>query len=90
MTTSRAGWVRKAMAHSTSAELCTSMSGSTTTTILGRRLHAMAASTALRASPAKRGRIAMTRRNATPPDDGIATFETVGNCWRIMAANEAS
>ena len=90
MTASRAGWVRKAMAHSTSAELCTSMSGSTTTTILGRKLLAIAASMALRASPAKRGCIAMTMRYDTPPDDGIDTFDSVGNCWRIIARNEAS
>ena len=51
MITSRAGWVRKAMAHSTCSESCTSMSGSTTTTIFGRRLLPMAARIALRASP---------------------------------------
>ena len=87
---SRAGCMRKAKAHSTCSELCTSMSGSTTITVFGLRLLAMAASMALRASPAKRCFIAMTMRNDTPPEDGTATFSMVGNCWRIIARNDTS
>jgi hypothetical protein len=56
----------------------------------GSLLVAQLVAMALRASPAKRGCIAMTMRYDTPPDDGIDTFETVGNCWRIIARNEAS
>ena len=68
----------------------TSMSGSTTITILGRMLAVMAASRAACASPAKCCFIAMTMRKDTPPEDGTATFSMVGNCWRIIARNDAS
>jgi hypothetical protein len=61
----------------------TSMSGSTTITILGRMLAVMAAKGAARASPAKRCFIAMTMRKATPPEDGTATLDSVGNCSRM-------
>ena len=60
MMTSRAGWERNAIAHSTSAESWTSMSGSTTITFLGRMLLHIAVRIALRASPANRGFIAIT------------------------------
>src|SRR5262244_3000483 len=43
MIASCCGWVRKASAHSTSEELCTSISGSTTMVHFGRMLLAMAA-----------------------------------------------
>jgi len=64
----------------------TSMSGSTTITILGRMLAVMAAKRAARASPAKCCFIAMTMRKATPPEDGTATLERVGNCSRMRFA----
>jgi hypothetical protein len=58
--TSRAGWTRKASAHSTSVEEWTSMSGSTITVHFGRILLDIALRITCRASPAKRGSIAIT------------------------------
>jgi hypothetical protein len=50
--TSRCGCTRNAMAHSTSVEECTSMSGSTMMVHFGRMLLAIAARITCRASPA--------------------------------------
>ena len=61
MMTSRCGWTRNAIAHSTSVEECTSMSGSTMIVHFGRMLLAIAAMITWRGSPAKRGCIEMTR-----------------------------
>jgi hypothetical protein len=30
----------------------------------------------------------MTMRKATPPEDGRATFDSVGNCWRARSRKE--
>ena len=48
----------------------------------------IAASRAVRASPAKCCFIAMTMRKATPPEDETATFSRVGNCWRALSRKE--
>src|SRR3954454_16777142 len=60
MMTSLCGCTRNAIAHSTSADECTSMSGSTTVTHFGRILLDIAERMTCRASPAKRCVIEIT------------------------------
>ena len=87
MITSCCGWVRNAIAHSTSAEVCTSISGSTMTIHFGRMLLDMARGSP--AAPRRRSAVSSRspRRTTRRPTRAPTRLSMVGN-WRLERLEE--